>query len=225
MMLTPITRSDLPTQLEAMAAFLPGGSLARKVFDHIAATRRLVHDEDLALSQDPVHHRAAVALVRAFHMGVVDAPPTEGFTWDGQAVWVQMEPSVIIHDVAHYQLCAPERRGVWDFGLGAGPETGRRAEADAVMSVFGPARELEESLTSLLGILWEARLGQPAILAFVEQNWLEGAQRPHHAAYFVRVVEHLAAFGFISPEGWPRTTLRHDDDDNFLGPMLQAEAA
>ena len=34
-----------------------------------------------------------------------------------------------------------------------------------------------EAEASLLGILWEAALGQPALASFLDQNWLEGLER------------------------------------------------
>jgi len=38
-------------------------------------------------------------------------------------------------------------------------------------------READETAASLLGILWEAALGQPALASFLDQNWLEGLGR------------------------------------------------
>jgi hypothetical protein len=152
-------------------------------------------------------------------MGVLNASPTQGYTWDGQAVAVLMEPSVIIHEVGHLQTCAPERRTVPDFGLGAGPETGLRTQADTLMSVHGVAREMEEALASLQGILWEAELGQPAILAFLEQNWLEGGASAYNKAHFLKIFGQLHAHGLIDNQAHPTTALRTADDAAFLGPV------
>ncbi|HLN22429.1 MAG TPA: hypothetical protein VK558_00420 [Patescibacteria group bacterium] len=220
MILTPIPLLDLPATLDRFDQGLAEHPLAQTVFRRIAASLAVVDGDDLSLSQDPAYHHQAVALLREFDMGVIDEPPTAGFTWDGYSVRVRMEPSVIIHEVAHLQLCARERRTVWDFGLGAGPETGRREDADRVMSVFGLEREMEESLTSLLGILWEAELGQPAILAFLEQNWLEGYDRPHNRQHFLKVVGALARHGFLDDEGRPTRALREIGDDEFLHPLV-----
>ncbi len=222
MILTPIPLADLAATLDRFDACLADAPLAQAAFRRIAATLALVRDGDLSLSQDPEHARQAVAFIRTFGMGVIDEPPTAGYTWDGHALRVRMEPSVIIHDVAHLQVCAPERRTVPDFGLGAGPETGLRAEADAAMSVFGVARELEESLASLLGILWEAELNQPAICAFLEQNWLEGGDSPHNRAHFVKIVDHLAAHGLLDADGRPTRALRDTPDEAFLVPLAAA---
>lgn len=228
MILTPLDHAALPATLSRFGRALDGPAapgeaapVAQAAFARIAATADQVRGDDLALSQDPDHHGAAVALARSFGMGILDASPMDGFTWDGQRLAVRMEPSVIIHDVAHLQCCAPERRAALDFGLGAGPETGRRAEADAAMTVFGVAREMEEALTSLLGILWEAEVGQPAVLAFVEQNWLEGVDSPANVAHFLRIAGHLHAFGLIDADGRPTRLLRGCDDDAFLGPFTR----
>lgn len=219
MILTPIPLPDLAGTLDRFDRCLDDVPLAQAAFRRIAATLALVRDGDLSLSQDPEHQRQAVDLCRAFGMEILDEPPTAGYTWDGRALRVRMEPSVIVHDVAHLQVCAPERRAAPDFGLGAGPETGLRTEADAAMTVFGVERELEESLASLLGILWEAELNQPAICAFLEQNWLEGGDSPHNRAHFIKIVEHLAAHGFLDSEGRPTRALRESPDAEFLAPL------
>lgn len=221
MILTPIALPDLPAALARFDAALDDAPVPRAVFGRIAGTLAILTDDSLALSQDPEHHRQAVALARSFGMGIIDASPTTGFTWDGHSLRVRMEPSVIIHDVAHLQVCAPERRTVPDFGLGAGPETGLRAEADAAMSVYGVAREMEEAVTSLLGILWEVELGQPALCAFLEQNWLEGGASPHNRAHFLKILGHLGAHGLVDGDGRPTRALRETADSIFLAPFTR----
>ncbi|ABC23389.1 hypothetical protein [Rhodospirillum rubrum] len=222
MILTPIPLAELPGLSDAFAQALADHPLALAVFARIAATTAFVRGDTIALSTDSDHHAAALALVRSFGMGVIDGPPAKGFTWDGQAVAADMEPSVLIHEIGHFQACAPERRHVIDFGLGAGPETGLRGEAEAVASLGGVAGDLEEAFASLLGILWEAEVGQPAILAFLEQNWLAGGATAANRAHFLKIVEALAAHGFLSPEGRPTRALREVDDQTFLGPLLVA---
>lgn len=219
MILTPIALPDLPTALEQFDLCLDDQPLAQKAFRRIAATLAHVEDETLELSQNPRHQAEAVALIRTFGMGVLDQPPTNGYTWDGQAVAVQMEPSVIIHEIGHLQVCAPERRTALDFGLGAGPETGCRSEADQAMTVHGVEREMEEALASLQGILWEAEVNQPAILAFLEQNWLEGGANAQNKAHFVKIVSHLHRFGLLDDHGRPTRALREADDVTFLTPL------
>lgn len=219
MILTPIAIPDLPAELDRYDRCLEDQPLARAVFRRIADTLTLVRGDDLSLSQDPVHHAQAVKLCREFGMGTLDESPRAAFTWDGHDVRTQMEPSVIVHEVAHLQVCSPERRTVWDFGLGAGPETGRREDADRVMTVFGVERELEEALASLLGILWEAELNQPAILAFLEQNWLEGGCKAQNRGHFLKIVTHLRRWGHLDDGGRPTRSLRDADDSEYLTPL------
>lgn len=222
MILTPISLPDLPMALEQFDRCLDDSPLAQKVFRRIAATVAFVQDDSLELSQDATHQAEAVALIRTFGMGVLEEPPTKGYTWDGQAVAVQMEPSVIIHEIGHLQVCAPERRTALDFGLGAGPETGLRSQADGAMTVFGVEREMEEALASLQGILWEAEVDQPAILAFLEQNWLEGGANSQNKAHFLKIVTHLHHFGLVDDQGRPTRALREADDATFLTPLCGA---
>lgn len=208
MILTPITFDDLPDLLARFDRSLADAPLGQTVFRRIAASLDGVAANDLSLSQDPQHHRQAVQLCHRFSMRTIDESPRVAFTWDGQAVRVGCEPSVVIHEVAHLQCASPERRSVYDFGLGAGPETGRRAEADAAASVFGVERDQEEALASLLGILWEVTLEQPAILAFLEQNWLEGGDRPKNRTHFLKNLRILCHHGLIDASGHPTERLR-----------------
>ncbi|MBI3445736.1 MAG: hypothetical protein HY055_10345 [Magnetospirillum sp.] len=214
MILTPIDHTILTGLRAEFDLALSGDPLARAVFRRVTA---LVPDGDLlTLSTDPGHHAAAVELCRRFGFKILEMSPQEHFTWDGEAVAVHLEPSVLIHEVAHYQLSSPGRRGVLDFGLGAGPESGRKAEADAVQSLFLPERDVEEGLCSLLGILWEAELGQPAVLAFLEQNWLEGGTSLHNITHFRKVVRWLHQMGLIDGTGAPTMGLREEGDDTFF---------
>ncbi|MFM2041680.1 MAG: hypothetical protein RLY86_256 [Pseudomonadota bacterium] len=202
MQLTPIPDDILPTAIEAVRAYLAPGTAARAVFDRIAATVALV-----PLGHDLPHHRAqAVALCRRFGIATVDEEPQAAYSYDGRAVRTRTEAYVLIHEVAHWQVAPPERRSCKDFGLGAGPETGRIAEADAARCVDKDTQIEEEALASLLGILWEVELDQPAILAFLEQNWLEGWERPAGcAANLAAIVDGLYERGLIDAAGRPLT--------------------
>src|SRR5262249_14727410 len=99
-----------------------------------------------------------------------------------------------------------------DFGLGPGPETGDRAAADHAACVYGIARETEEAMASLLGVLWEAELGQPALASMLDQNWLEGAGGESPAAYFTLMVGRLRDGGFLDAALRPTMTLREEPD-------------
>jgi len=214
MILTPLSHGDLPPLLDGFEQALAAHPLALAVFRRVTAV--IPAGDLLALSTDARHHAQALRLCREFGFGLVDVDPQRYFTWDGQAVATRLEPSVIIHEVGHYQCAAPSRRAVLDFGLGAGPETGRKAEADAVRTVFGADGDFEEGLSSLLGILWEADLGQPAMLAFLEQNWLEGGMSLHNVAHFLKVVGLLADWGLIDGDGRPTRALRAIEDEDFF---------
>jgi hypothetical protein len=204
MILTPIDTSDLPAVLERFEQQLSGRPLALAALARIA--RSIPSDGDLG---DPRVLRAqAIELAAELGIETLDEEPAAAFSWDGQRIRTRSEPSVVIHEVAHWQLCAPERRPLYDFGLGAGPETGRIEEANLVIALSEEERQDEEGLTSLLGILWEAELGQPALFAFLEQNWLEGYDRPATAFQFDRMLSRLHAAGFIDAEACPLPVAR-----------------
>src|SRR5882724_6734442 len=169
MILTPLDPHRLPQILDTFVASL-NDALARAVFARIAETRRACPN----LKADLHAGRGkAIALAEQFGIGTLDEDPATAFSWDGAAIRTRSETSVVFHEIAHWQIAPPARRGLYDFGLGAGPETGRIAEANAAACVDNAVKEDEENLASLLGILWEAEHGEPALLAFAEQNWLE----------------------------------------------------
>jgi hypothetical protein len=208
MILTPIDLEAVPRLLDDFAGALAGEPGALAVLARIKDSLAAVDGPDISLSQREDHHAQAVALLHRFGLGTLDHAPEDGVTWDGQAVAIRMEPSVIIHEVAHYQLAPPDRRHLADFGLGPGPESGDKALCEAQRRVFGVDCDREEALVSLLGVLWEAELGQPAILAFLEQNWLEGGAVEHNIRHFVRNVAELMGGGFVDRDGRPTTKLR-----------------
>ena len=60
------------------------------------------------------------------------------------------------------------------------------------------AREEDEATASLLGIIWEAELGQPALASFLDQNWFEGLERSAHS-HFAAVLGKLQNRGLVDP--------------------------
>lgn len=196
MILSPIDAENLPDALDTFETNL-AGDLARGTFARIRDSLRNARGSEERWRAD------ALTLAASLGIETLDEEPGAAFSWDGRRIRTRSEPSVLIHEIAHWQLCPPERRGLYDFGLGAGPETGRRADADAAAVASPEERQDEECLTSLLGILWEVELGQPGLLAFLEQNWLEGYRRPAAAEHFHRSVARLRAAGFLDPEGRP----------------------
>jgi hypothetical protein len=193
MILTPISPDDLAGALNHFATrlldFLP-----RRVFQQIRAT-----SPDRAEGLEAERHRlTALALARNCGMAVHPPGVRRGFNWDGAALNGATEAYVILHEIAHFVLAPPERRRLVDFGLGPGPDTTDydTAERAAVLSPLDCAED--EAEASLLGIVWEARLDQPALASFLDQNWLEGLQRSA-AAHFSQVVAGLWRRGLLGP--------------------------
>jgi hypothetical protein len=192
MILTPIPAHELSPALDRFVARLdaPG---AQAAFASIRATA-----PERAEGADAERHRlAALDYARAHEMAAHPAGTICAFNWDGAALDGATEAYVILHEVAHYLLAPPERRALPDFGLGPGPDTRDRAAAERAAALAVLEREADEAAASLLGILWEAELGQPALASFLDQNWLEGLERSA-AAHFSAVVQRLLTLGLWS---------------------------
>ncbi len=203
MILSPIADADLPQVLETFARALPEGSAAALAF----ARLRGAVPRDGAIDT-PEHRAAAVALARRLGMATLAEEPAAAFSWDGQVLRTESEAWVILHEIGHFQTVPPKRRHLIDFGLGAGPETGCIAEADAACAIDRETGDREEQIASLLGILWEVELGQPALLALQEQNWLEGWNRPGGPAHFAACMDRLIKLGLVNSQGRPLAKLR-----------------
>ena len=74
-------------------------------------------------------------------------------------------------------------------------------------------------MASLLGILWEIELGQPALASFLDQNWLEGAGSPGAASHFETILAALRSGGFIDDDGRP---IRHRREEPDVSPSVRA---
>ena len=182
MILTPIPREHLDAALDRFAGQLDDPA-ARAVFVRIRATPA----ERAAGEAAETHRLAALALARRCGMAIHPAGTRSAFNWDGTALDGATEAYVILHEVAHFVLAPPERRCLVDFGLGPGPDTAARAAAERATILPIAERDADEAAASLLGILWEAALGQPALPSFLDQNWLEGLDRSA-APYFTAVL-------------------------------------
>ena len=196
MILTAIPREQLDELLDRFTAKLED-AFSRAVFRMIRAT-----PSDRAFGEAAERHRqAALALARSLGMAVHADGVECAFNWDGRALNGATEAYVILHEAAHFLLAPSERRRLVDFGLGPGPDTRDRdiAERAAVLSPL--ARDEDEAAASLLGIIWEAELGQPALASFLDQNWLEGLERSAHS-HFAEVLGKLQRRGLLDPK-WP----------------------
>ena len=219
MILTPIAPEHLPAVLQGFAAAL-GPGLPQLVFERIASPAAAAR---AAGRRARAHHQEALKLAARLGIAVREGSPSLDFSWDGAALRGETEAYVLLHEVAHFQLAAPERRRRIDFGLGPGPETADRATAAKAASLFGLAAEREEAMASLLGILWEVELGHPALASFLDQNWLEGAGRPGAAAHFRNILSALRDGGFVTADGRPTAQLRAaadrgDQESALCGP-------
>ena len=194
MILTPIPPEQLAGTLDRLMASL-SDRFARAGFHRIRAT-----PPDRAVGAAAEQHRyVALSLARAFGMPVHPEGTPCLFNWDGTALSPATEAYVILHEIAHFALAPPERRRLVEFGLGPGPDT-LDHEAAARAAVLSPLeREADEAAASLLGIIWEAALGQPALASFLDQNWLEGLDRSA-PAHFSAVLETLRRRGMLSPD-------------------------
>jgi len=202
--LTPIPPDFLDTALDRFAAGLADPA-ARDAFALIRATS----PERAAGETAEAHRRQALALARACGIRVHPPGTRPGLNWDGAALDGDTEAYVILHEIAHFLLAPPGdppigRRCLPDFGLGPGPDTTERERAERATVVSPAERDAEEAAASLIGILWEAALGQPALASFLDQNWLEGLDRSA-AAHFTSVLRQVAALGLVAlPAGEAR---------------------
>jgi hypothetical protein len=192
MILTPIAPEDLGAALDRFDSGLADAS-SRAAFHRIRTTSPDRAEGETA----EAHRRATLDLASACGMPFYPPGRRCPFNWDGSALCSACEAYVILHEIAHFTLAPPARRRLVEFGLGPGPDTLDRAGAEraAILSLL--AREADEAQASLLGILWEAQLDQPALASFLDQNWLEGLNRSA-AAHFTGVLARLRQRGLLA---------------------------
>ena len=197
MILTPVPAAALEETLDRFMTRLCD-RFSRAVFGRIRATSA----ERAEGAEAEQHRLAALSIAHTFGLATYPEGMLCKFNWDGVALLGATEAYVILHEVAHFVLAPPERRGLVDFGLGPGPDTLDRVAAERAATLPPPEREADEAAASLLGIFWEAALGQPALASFLDQNWLEGLDRsaPEH---FTAVLETLRRRGVLSAVGMP----------------------
>jgi hypothetical protein len=203
--LTPIPRDELAAALDRFDRGL-GAALPRAAFRLIRATA----PDRAAGATAEAHRRAALALARSLGMPIRPPELPSPFNWDGTALNGAGEAYVILHEIAHFLLAPPERRCLVEFGLGPGPDTVDRVAAERAAILSPLARDEDETAASLLGILCEARLAQPALASFLDQNWLEGLDRSA-AAFFATVLARLERGGLLWPPLPSRGAVRTAD--------------
>jgi hypothetical protein len=191
MILTPVLSGELDTVLDRFEGQLDDPA-ARAAFARIRATAAKRAEGEAA----EAHRQEALALARQCGMRVHPAGVRSAFNWDGSALDGATEAYVILHEAAHFVLAPPERRRLVDFGLGPGPDTAARAAAERAAILPICERDADEAASSLLGILWEAAFGQPALASFLDQNWLEGLDRSA-APHFTAVLRRLRRLGVV----------------------------
>src|SRR5215470_19312591 len=156
MILTPVPRAELRHDLDRFMAGLVD-PYSCEVFRRICAT-----SAERACGPEAERHRqVALSLAGALGMPIYPEGTPCRFNWDGTALNGASEAYVILHEIAHFVLAPPERRRLVDFGLGPGPDTLDRDAAIRAAILTPLAREEDEAAASLLGIVWEAELGQP----------------------------------------------------------------
>ena len=191
MILTAIPRKQLGEVLDRFMAKLED-PLSHAVFRRIRAT-----SADRAVGAAAERDRqAALALAGSLGMAVYPEGAECAFNWDGRALNGATEAYVILHEAAHFVLAPSERRRLVDFGLWPGPDTRDRNAATRAAVLSPLAREEDEAAASLLGIVWEAKLGQPGLASFLDQNWLEGLERSAHS-HFAEVLDKLQRRGVL----------------------------
>jgi len=197
MILTPVPRDRLGLALDRFIAGI-GDPYARGVFRRIRATS----PNRAAGAEAERHRQVAHSIARAFGMAIHPDGRSGPHNWDGMALNGATEAYVTLHEIAHFVLAPPERRRLVDFGLGPGPDTLDRDAALRAAILPPLAREEDEAAASLLGIVWEAQLGQPALASFLDQNWLEGLDRSA-AFHFTAVLGSLRGRGLLGlPVPW-----------------------
>lgn len=192
MILSPIPAAELDNALDRLAARLDEAA-ARAAFALIRVTTA-ERAEGAAAERD---RQTALAFAKEHGMAVHPPGTPCAYNWDGAALDGDTEAYVILHEIAHFLLAPPDRRVLPDFGAGPGPDTRDRAGAERAATLPILEREADEAAASLLGILWEAELGQPALASFLDQNWLEGLERSA-AAHFTAVLRRLVDQGLWS---------------------------
>lgn len=147
----------------------------------------------------------------------------------GKLALAKQNVSNILHELAHYQVAPPSWRRLPEFGIGVGPDGGWSKDASARYpkvdcrpvstpegAPWGDMPVLEECRASLLGILWERKLGGPWRRTLEHHSWVlgkkgslvwENSDIDYYLSFFLR-------HGLIDGHGHPKPlALRRTDDE------------
>lgn len=176
----------------------------------------MIRAEELLISrssQDPYRRIGLRARNFAAMVGVpLGRDKKSGLVWNGQMTNLEMidDSADVIHDCCHFMIAPPHRRHQPEYGLGHAPET----TAKVVQSVTEEISDNEEGCVSVLGMLWERKLGYNQTSTLVKHGWLDiGASvlEPTAVAKLKSILLWLYDHGFIDVDGSPTIKYRADE--------------
>lgn len=134
--------------------------------------------------------------------------PNDAPLWDGETVTAST-PANLLHEVAHFQIAPAWRRFKPGYGLGIEPEGVEHPQlATDIRSA------VEESLSSVLGVLWQAHLDYEDWQGTAQSHgWNDGYHnhRCEDVYDFLKAAEKkslkLIRLGLITLDGVPRPVL------------------
>lgn len=131
-------------------------------------------------------------------------PGQETWCWDGQTI-ASGNRSIdnIVHDIAHHQCSAVSRRHLPEWGLGTSPDGTKAAD----LVTRSHIAQLEEECASLLGVLWERKIGSNWTGTLDYHNWV-GQGYEDCIQILTRTLNKLLRWGLIDKEGNPLPNMR-----------------
>ena len=100
-----------------------------------------------------------------------------------------LEPNIICHDVAHYQLAPSSRRNEPEFGLGS-----VSLQIDLDCTIDNEKAQKEELLVSVLGIAWSHKLKIDWRRHIIQFDW------HHKKEKLGLMIDELQKMGFLDEE-------------------------
>lgn len=113
-----------------------------------------------------------------------DNDPQYGFQYDGNAISIKnISVSALLHEISHWLLASETERKLIDYGLGRGPDTGRKnpdaqnkadevkIKIESLILSKDTMHLTNDSYASLLGIAFEAALGYDISKTTMVHNW------------------------------------------------------